>query len=56
MRVKFYMAKKLVLKLVLGMESSVPILCQHFKKVLATDIDNRFFKYFYSKNLLRIYL
>ena len=41
--------KKSCLEIGVGDGVGIPILCQHFKKVLATDIDNRFFKYFFQK-------
>jgi len=46
---KILHGKKTCIEIGVGDGVGVPILCQHFKKVLATDIDNRFFKYFYSK-------
>ena len=50
---KILHGKKTCLEIGVGDGVGVPILCQHFKKVLATDIDNTFFKHFYFKNSFR---
>ena len=48
MRVKFTWQKTCI-EIGVGDGVGVPILCQHFKKVLATDIDNRFLNIFIPK-------